>query len=281
METKNYLEKVNVTDNDSIIKYIIEQGEGDVAKNGQKVTAHYTGKLLDGTKFDSSHDRNQPFEFILGLGQVIKAWELTIATMKKGEKVKIVSTSEYCYGENGSDKIPPNSSLEFKIELLDIKDVPKKIEDMTPDERFEIANDLRERGNEEFKQEKYKDAYRLYNKGLDHVQEHSEKTKKIYTKLNLNVCVCSSKQKNWPYCVEFSEYVLQREPENIKALYYHGVGQMNLWEYEKAKKTFNKILELDSDNKSAKYKLVELNKRVNEDNKKDKQVFGNWLSSNK
>lgn len=80
---------------------------------------HYTGTLLDGTKFDSSLDRQEPFEFTLGKGQVIRSWDIVVASMKKGEKCMLTATAPYAYGMNGSPpNIPPNATLKFEMEML-------------------------------------------------------------------------------------------------------------------------------------------------------------------
>ena len=97
-------------------------GKGNNPKTGQTCVMHYTGKLLDGTVFDSSVERNQPFEFTLGQGQVIKGWDEGVALMKKGGKATLIIPSELGYGSNGAGNvIPPYASLVFDVELLDIK----------------------------------------------------------------------------------------------------------------------------------------------------------------
>ncbi|XP_011867411.1 PREDICTED: FK506-binding protein 59 isoform X2 [Vollenhovia emeryi] len=105
----------------SVLKEIIKEGVGDLTPmNGCNVKVHYTGTLLDGTKFDSSRDRNAPFKFNLGTGTVIKGWDIGVATMKKGETAMLTCAPECAYGENGSPPmIPPNATLKFEIELLD------------------------------------------------------------------------------------------------------------------------------------------------------------------
>ena len=83
---------------------------------------HYTGRLLDGTVFDSSVDRGEPFKFKLGTGAVIKGWDVGVATMRKGEKSLLTCRPNYGYGELGSaPKIPGNATLQFEVELLDWK----------------------------------------------------------------------------------------------------------------------------------------------------------------
>ena len=96
-------------------------GTGAEAVAGKKVSVHYVGTLTNGTKFDSSRDRNQPFEFTLGAGEVIKGWDQGVAGMKVGGKRKLVIPSDLGYGAQENGKIPANSTLVFEVELLDVK----------------------------------------------------------------------------------------------------------------------------------------------------------------
>lgn len=106
---------------ESGLRYVITQeGSGENAPNGANITVHYNGTLLDGTKFDSSYDRNSPFQFVLGQGRVIKGWDEGLALLNKGAKATLYIPSSLGYGERGSGKvILPNSILKFDVELLD------------------------------------------------------------------------------------------------------------------------------------------------------------------
>jgi hypothetical protein len=96
-------------------------GKGVAAKAGDKVKVHYTGTLTNGTEFDSSRKRNQPFEFVLGQGRVIKGWDQGVAGMKVGGKRKLTIPPSLGYGAKGAGgSIPPNSTLLFDVELVEI-----------------------------------------------------------------------------------------------------------------------------------------------------------------
>ena len=99
----------------------ITTGKGASPKRGETVTVHYTGWLADGTKFDSSVDRDEPFAFVLGTGQVIQGWDEGVATMSVGDNARLTIPPELAYGEAGfPGAIPPNATLIFEVELLSI-----------------------------------------------------------------------------------------------------------------------------------------------------------------
>ncbi len=97
------------------------EGKGDYPTRGQNVKVHYNGYLEDGTKFDSSYDRNVPFTFQIGQGRVIKGWDEALMEMKPGEKSTLIIPPELGYGSRGAgNKIPPHSILVFEVELLEV-----------------------------------------------------------------------------------------------------------------------------------------------------------------
>ncbi|MCU7924022.1 MAG: FKBP-type peptidyl-prolyl cis-trans isomerase [Candidatus Thiodiazotropha sp. (ex Dulcina madagascariensis)] len=109
---------------DSGLKYEdLSEGSGGVAAAGQRVSVHYTGWLKDGDKFDSSLDRDQPFDFTLGKGMVIRGWDEGVAGMKVGGKRRLTIPSQLGYGSRGTGGvIPPNATLVFDVELLGISE---------------------------------------------------------------------------------------------------------------------------------------------------------------
>ncbi len=99
----------------------IVSGSGALPKRGETVSVHYTGWLSDGTKFDSSVDRNEPFAFVLGAGQVIQGWDEGVASLRVGDKARLTIPPEKAYGAEGyPGAIPPNATLVFEVELLSI-----------------------------------------------------------------------------------------------------------------------------------------------------------------
>jgi peptidylprolyl isomerase len=122
-KTSNIMSEANAVTTPSGLQYVeLVEGTGATPETGKTVNVHYTGTLEDGTKFDSSRDRGQPFSFKIGVGQVIKGWDEGVGTMKVGGRRKLIIPSELGYGARGAGGvIPPNATLIFDVELLGIK----------------------------------------------------------------------------------------------------------------------------------------------------------------
>ncbi len=111
----NMVQQTQVTTEDSLI------GGGEAAQTGDRVTVHYTGKFLDGKVFDSSLTRGEPYQFVLGAGQVISGWDIGIVGMRVGGKRILIIPPSFGYGMNDYGPIPGNSTLVFEVELLKVE----------------------------------------------------------------------------------------------------------------------------------------------------------------
>lgn len=121
-----------MTPDGGIKKLITKKGNGEMPSQGDKIHAHYDGRLAtDGKQFDSSYNRGQPFSFTLGKGQVIQGWDKGFATMSLGEKAILVLEPNYAYGSRGAGGvIPPNAKLYFAVELMAFADKKTKEGDL-------------------------------------------------------------------------------------------------------------------------------------------------------
>ena len=120
---------------------VMQEADGDVAENGQRVTVHYEGRLTDDTVFDASKPRGQPFSFTIGAGQVIQGWEQGVAGMKVGEKRRLTIPADLGYGATGAgDVIPPHATLVFDIELLAVT-MPVTLGQATPADLLQAQKD--------------------------------------------------------------------------------------------------------------------------------------------
>ena len=100
----------------------LNEGVGPIVPAGATVQVHYTGKLKNGTVFDSSHNRGQPLEFVVGTGQVIRGWDEGICQLQKGQKAILTCPPDYAYGARGAGGvIPPNATLIFEVEVVDFR----------------------------------------------------------------------------------------------------------------------------------------------------------------
>jgi len=214
---------------------------------GSKVKAHYTGTLVsDGSKFDSSIDRGEPFEFTIGQGQVIKGWEKGFATMRVGEKAKLTIRSDYGYGDAGSPpKIPSKADLNFDVELIDyvekgeddnytVNNTKKEKWDMSDEEKKVEAKKLKEEGTEHFKNGKYSEAAEKYKEAAEYINDDEDAedspilddAKELYINCLNNAAMCSLKIRNYAATVSACSNVLKVDQTNLKALYRRGVANM-------------------------------------------------------
>ncbi|XP_067855760.1 peptidyl-prolyl cis-trans isomerase FKBP4-like isoform X2 [Heptranchias perlo] len=189
-----------------VLKLVKKEGTGDeTPMTGDKVSVHYTGVLLDGTKFDSSRDRDDYFTFDLGKGQVIKAWDIAVATMKINEVCQIICKPEYAYGSAGSPpKIPPSATLVFEIELFEIK-----AEDLTECEDGGIIRRIRKKG----------ESYSKPNEGASveiHLEGRYQGT--VYDSRDVSFIIGDAEEHNVPPGIEKALQEMEKGEEAIISL---------------------------------------------------------------
>lgn len=220
-----------------LTKVVYKEGEGDLPKKGQEVSALYRGTLENGSEFDSNQDRDSPFNFTVGQGQVIKGWDEGFLSMKRGEQARLICAPDYAYGARGSPpKIPPNSTLHFDVELIDFHDKKKEKWDMDASEKIEIATKLKQEGNDLLKEGKFSEASKKYTEGIDYVDaEDDEGAKAILKVLQMNASQAYIKTKQFSKAIELCNKVLKNDANNVKTLYRRAVAYTGNQDYEKAK----------------------------------------------
>jgi peptidylprolyl isomerase len=252
---------------------------------GYEVTAHYTGKLMDGTKFDSSVDRGKPFVFTIGQGQVIKGWDEGFASMKVGEKAVFVIEPTYAYGVSGSPpKIPGNAVLKFDVELLSFKEKLKEKWEMDAKERLEYAAKLKTQGTASFTAKDYQQAVQKYEDAADYAVDEGVSGNDVppeelplYVSCWSNAAMCHSKLADWPQAIHACNTVLDIDAEtatNLKALYRRGYARLKLGLLKEAKEDLMAAYKLDPKNKEVRKALAAVKEAHADSKKKEKAAFG-------
>ncbi|OQS07969.1 peptidyl-prolyl cis-trans isomerase [Thraustotheca clavata] len=273
---------VQLTPDGGVKKEILKEGAGEFAPAGYEIRAHYTGTLLDGSKFDSSRDRGQVFTFVLGKGNVIKAWDLAFASMKIGERAMLTCAPEYAYGASGSPpKIPPNATLQFDIELLGFAPKKKEMWEMSVVEKLAEAEAIKQEGTTAFKSGAFNEAHEKYLEGAKYCEEDFEATdeqkeqmKEAQTVLYLNAAMSSLKTKNYTAAASAASKALKNDKQNVKALFRHGVALMYLNDLDRAKEDLMAAAKLDPQNRDIRREIVVLKQKMEENKKAQKSVFG-------
>lgn len=275
--------------NGGALKLVLKEGEaeGEFPEKGFEVVTHYTGYLEDGTKFDSSRDRDQHFKFVLGNGDVIKGWDLGFGAMKKGEEAVLTLKSDYAYGDTGSPpKIPPNATLIFHVELIDFGPKKKEKWDMSIEERITEATGFKQQGNDLFKEKKYTEAHRAYEDGLDYInylndasEEETKESNKLKIALQLNAAQAAILNKDFSEAIKMCGDALKVEADNVKALYRRGVAYSNTGLFAKASADLKAAFHLDNKNVAVKKELIRLKERAKASKAREKNIFGKMFNS--
>jgi hypothetical protein len=292
-----------------LLKKILVEGSGeDSPPAGSAVQVHYTGTLhSDGSKFDSSRDRPGNFKFDVGVGQVIKGWDVGICTMKRGEKCILRAHSDYAYGDGGSPpKIPGGATLNFEVELFDWKEKVKAPGQMTAEERCAHALKMKEAGTEAFKMgdfaaavNRYEDGaeYITYNPSSGHGDEMdddddddgepghgghgggepaslSDEDKKLAVALLNNCAMARMKLGDVEPAMDDCNKVLHFDEKNVKAVFRIAECQLKVGNYAAAIASCEKTLEFEPGNKAAEALKIKVAHEEKAAKKKEKALYG-------
>lgn len=279
----------SLTSDGGVTKEVLVPGSGSTPTQGEEVEVHYTGTLDSGTVFDSSRARGTPFRFELGRGQVIRGWDVGIATMQVGEKARLVCSPEYAYGDKGSPpKVPANARLTFEVEVLATRHRDKPKWEMEYDERVEKATQLKDQGTALFRENKFKDAIDTgYLEALSYVEddpveeEHVEESllelKTLKIAIYSNIALCALKVNDWSLVIENSSKALKLDPTNVKVLYRRATGYLNSGMLTDAKKDANAALNISPGSSELVQLLKQIKKQEKIENDRDKKRYSNMF----
>jgi len=283
----NGLIDVSFDKNGGVMKKILKHAQEDALSppSGSSVTAHYVGTLSDGTEFDSSRKRGEPFTFTIGQNQVIKGWDEGFSGMKVGEKAVLTVRSDYGYGESGSPpKIPPKATLTFEVELLSFKEKEKEKWELTDEERRDRATEMKEAGTALFKAGKFNDAASKYESAAEVVFDDEEgefvadDDQALFISCWGNAAMCYIKVKDWSKAIAACNKVLDTEKENIKALYRRGLAKMRCGLHKESKTDLMCAYNLDKTNKDVRRALAQLKDAMTSSKQKEKAAYSGMFS---
>jgi len=273
-------EAIELAENGGVTKVILREGTGsEYPKENDEVTVHYVGTLEDGTQFDSSRDRNEKFDFELGVGKVIQAWDIGVASMKRGELAAFTCLAEFAYGEDGNPPvIPPNATLKFEVELFDFSKPKWK---MSVDEKIAACEQEKVDGTASFKAGDFETARDKYAKGLDWIETLSNETPQqkaqvvtLKASCLLNQCLMMQKLEQWGESIAPCNLVLKDDPQNAKALYRRGVSESHFGLPHEAKATLLMAAKLSPKDAGVRKALKEVKAMIATTTKAQAKTFG-------
>jgi len=259
-----------LTEDNCVQKYILKKGNNEYPVNKQMVKVHYSGSLMDNTKFDSSYDRNEPFEFELGSENIIELWNKAIPYMSKGEKAIITGTSQYCYKDLNMPNIPPNSTLKFTIELLDFYDKPKTMDELTDSEKTLLLEENNNNGKNAFLNKDLIKAFEFYSKAQSYAENLDSSHKiNIYNNLSL----ITYKLEDYINSLHYADLAYSVDSNNIKTLFRLASVHLIMCNYDLAKQYANELLVIDNTNISIMKLLKDCKHKKKVDDDKSKALF--------
>ena len=212
-----------------VLKEVLVKGNDEThPQKRQEVYVLYEGKLENGTVFDKSLEKSNPFKFTLGVGQVIKGWDVGVASMVKGEKARFTLKPEYAYGKEGAGKtIPPNSTLVFEVELIDFLDKAQPKGDASTGDKVAEAKEKKAKGNELVKAQKHVEAIKYFEEATallkSEIKNLDDEETNLYITCLVNTSICANKTGCFVQAINCSSESIKVKI-TPKALYQRGLA---------------------------------------------------------
>lgn len=287
-----------------LLKKILVEGDGSFPKKGKRVEVHYETIVHDtGAKADSSWDREEPFDFMLGEGDVLEAWDYGVATMRPGERSEFTVAPDLAFGEDGDgDEIPPHATVRFIIELLSGRKakspatVPPAVQeeaakpqkspsgnddDPAETKRLNRAVQAKDRGNDLIKEAQFGKARAAYEESLMIISSwHGTQLTQLKTRNQLrlsclsNITLCDLKLEDFDAAARHASEVLEYDPQNCKALYRRGVAKLSSGDLQESRVDLMEAAKLDPKNAEVRGRLDECKRRMAQSNQWHKEAFG-------
>lgn len=276
IELKKFSNLKDITKDGGIMKKIIlSSDEWKTPKFESEVEFKIIGRTMDGKTF-----MDETKKIVIGDEEVIKGIEKCLKTMKKGERSIFEVKPEYGYGEEGyKDLVKPNETVSFEIELIDFKhEEPYDIDDI--EEKIKKSEERKIKGNNLFKEGKYKRAVKTYKRAIkfveylhDATEDQKKKADEMKVTCQLNQTQCYIKMKEFKKAKELVNKVLEKNGSNIKALYRRGVILSELGEWKESMRDFEKCLEIDCNNVDVKREMEKLRRKIKAQDEKDRSIY--------
>ncbi|XP_031556635.1 peptidyl-prolyl cis-trans isomerase FKBP8-like [Actinia tenebrosa] len=268
-------EWIDILGNGLLKKRTLLAGKGRDTRpdRGQIVMLRTAGRLGDGTAVDW----NQGFEFILGEGEVLQAFDIGVALMELNEVCELVTDARYAYGEQGrvegDNPVPPNAQISYEIELLAVRDGPD-IETMSDEERIEISDKKRELGNDLYTRGDYSAAINCYQRAIKYLMpSSSEKVQGLKVKCWNNLAAAQLKVKAYTAALTSCTNVLNINPDNVKALFRKGKVLAAQGDLQQAVTCVKRAVHLEPTNKTIRSELSSLKQCLSSQNQKEKDMY--------
>lgn len=215
----------------------------------------------------------------MGAHEVIQGWDLGVATMKQGEKSIFTIHSDLAYGKRGSGKIPADATLKFEVELLGFQDKPKSKWDFSEEEKRAEAAKFKQTGNDAFKAQKFQEAKKEYESGVDFISDdNSKEARDLLHTLYLNLAAVCTKLVEFKKAIEFATKALDINMHSAKAYYRRAMAQAAFGQNEEAVEDLKLAIELEPSDDSLKRELQNIRSKMKASLAKEKKMFANMFS---